>query len=89
MIVTETWLTKDDTIWLEACDLNKDTYRIQSAHHQNGRGGGLALIHRSTSNAKLIAKGQTRSFKYATWLLTMKKNNITVTGIYHPPPKTQ
>ena len=22
-----------------------------------------------------------------TWLLTMKKNNITVTGIYHPPPK--
>ena len=87
MIVTGTWLTKDDTIWLEACDLNKDTYRIQSAHHQNGRGGGLALIHRSTSNAKLIAKGKTRSFKYATWLLTMKKNNITVTGIYHQPPK--
>ena len=87
MIVTETWLTKDDTIWLEACDLNKHTYRIQSAHHQNGRGGGLALIHRSTSNAKLIAQGQTRSFEYATWLLTMKKNNITVTGIYHPPPK--
>ena len=80
-------LTKDDTIWLEACDLNKDTYRIQSAHHQNGRGGGLALIHRSTSNAKLIAQGQTRSFEYATWQLTMKKNNITVTGIYHPPPK--
>ena len=86
MIVTETWLTKDDTIWLEACDLNKDTYRIQSAHHQNGRGGGLALIHRSTCNTKLIAQGQTRSFEYATWQLTTKKNNITVTGIYHPPP---
>ena len=65
MIVTETWLTKDDTIWLEACDLNKDTYRIQSAHCQNGRGGGLALIHRSISDAKL-ARGQTRSFGYAT-----------------------
>ena len=89
MIVTETWLMKDDTIWLEACDLNKDTYGIQSAHHQNGRGGGLALIHRSTSNTKLISQGQTRSFKYATWQLTTKKNNITVTGIYHPPPKTQ
>ena len=83
----ETWLMKDDTIWLEACDLNKDTYRIQSAHHQNGRGGGLALIHRSTSNTKLIAQGQTRSFEYATWQLTTKKNNITITGIYHPPPK--
>ena len=87
MIVTETWLTKDDTIWLEACDLNKDTYRIQSAHRQNGRGGGLALIHRSTNDTKLIAHGQTRSFKYATWQLTTKKNNITITGIYHPPPK--
>ena len=89
MVVTETWLTKDDTIWLDACDLNKDTYRIQSAHHQNGRGGGLALIYRSTSNAKLIAKGQTRSFEYATWLLVMKRKNITVTEIYHPPPKIQ
>ena len=87
MIVTETWLTKDDTIWLEACDLNKDTYRIHSAHRQNGRGGGLALIHRTTNNTKLIAHGQTRSFEYATWQLTTKKNNITITGIYHPPPK--
>ena len=87
MIVMETWLTKDDTIWLEACDLNKDTYRIQSAHHQNGRGGGLALIHRSKNDTKLIAHGQTRSFKYATWQLTTKKNNITITGIHHPPPK--
>ena len=34
-----------------------------------------------------VAKGQTRSFEYATWLLAMKKKNITVTGIYHPPPK--
>ena len=46
-----------------------------------------ALIHRSTSNVKLVAKGQTRSFEYATWLLVMKKKNITVTGIYHPSPK--
>ena len=36
MVVTETSLSKDDTVWLDACDFNKDTYRIQSAHHQNG-----------------------------------------------------
>ena len=36
MIVTETWLTKDDTVWLDSCNFNKDTYRIHSAHHQNG-----------------------------------------------------
>ena len=44
-------------------------------------------MHRSTSNTKLIAQGQTRSFEYVTWQLTTKKNNMTVTGIYHPPPK--
>ena len=74
-------MTKDDTVWLDVCDFNKNTYRIQSAHHQNGQGGGLALIHRSTSDVKPVARGQTRSFKYTTWLIVIKKKNITVTGI--------
>ena len=87
MLVTETWLTEDDTVWIDSCDFNKDTYRIQPAHHQTGKGGGLSLIHRSTSEVKLVAKGQTRSFEYATWSLTMRRKTITVTGIYHPPPK--
>ena len=39
MLVTETWLTKNDTVWLDSCDFNKDTYRIASAHHQTGKGG--------------------------------------------------
>ena len=34
-----------------------------------------------------MAKGQTRSFEYATWLLTMMRKTITITGIYHPPLK--
>ena len=87
MFVTETWLTIDDTVWLNPCDCNKDTYRIQSAHCLAGQGGGLALIHRSTSDVKLVAKGQTRSFEYATWLLMMMRKTIIITGIYHPPPK--
>ena len=88
MVVTETWLTKDDTVWLDSCDFNKDTYRIQSAHWQTGQGGGLALIHRFTSDVKLVAKGQARSFEYATWLLMVMRMTITITGIYHPPQKT-
>ena len=81
------WLTKDDTVCLDLCNFNKDTYRIESAHHQTGKGGGLALIHRSTSEVKLVAKGQARSFQYATWSLTMRRKAVTITGIYHPPPK--
>ena len=63
MVVTETWLTKDDTVWLDSCDFKKDTYRSQSAHCQTGQGGGLALRYRSTSDVKLVAKGQIRSFE--------------------------
>ena len=28
MLVTETWLTKDEIIWLDSCDFKKDTYWI-------------------------------------------------------------
>ena len=87
MLVTETWLTEDDTVWLDSCDFNKDTYRIQPAHHQTSKGGGLALIHRSTSEVMLVAIGQIRSFEHATWSLTISRKTITVTGICHPPPK--
>ena len=58
MLVTETWLTEDDTVCLDSCDFNKDTYRIESAHHQTGKGEGLALIHRLTSEVKLQPKAK-------------------------------
>ena len=87
MFVTETWLTQDDKVWLDSCDFNKNIYRIQPAHHQTSKGGGLTLIHRSTSEVRLVAKGQTRSSGYATWSLTMRRKTITVTGFYHPPSK--
>ena len=54
---------------------------------KNNKGGGLALIHRSTSDVKLVAKGQTRSCEYATWSLMVSKKTITITGIYHQPSK--
>ena len=44
-------------------------------------------IHRSTTDVKLVAKGQTRSFEYATWSLMVSKKTITIIGIYHPPAK--
>ena len=80
-------MTEDDTVWLDSCDFNKDTYRIESIHCQTGKGGVLALIHRSTNEVKLVAKGQTRFFEYATCSLRMRRKTITITGIYHPPPK--
>ena len=56
ILVTETWLTKDDIVWLDSCAFNKDTYGIELAYHQTCKGGVLALIHRPTSDVKLVER---------------------------------
>ena len=62
MLITETWLIKDDIIWLDSYDFNKDTYRTKSAYHPNWQ-------------------------RRRTCPLMVSKKTITITGIYHPPPK--
>jgi hypothetical protein len=42
-LLTETWLTDEDKIWIDGCDLNKDGYLIDAIHRQTRSGGGLAL----------------------------------------------
>ena len=37
----------------------------------------------------VIGKGQTPSFGYCTWELTVKSRRLMVTGIYHPPYSTR
>ena len=45
------------------------------------------LICKSSFDVKLVDKANTRSYEYATWKLSYKKKTVTLTGIYHPPPK--
>ena len=86
LVVTETWLTnkESDKNWLDAMDLNKDKTALYVHNRSNGRGGGLALMFKSCYKVKTPKKGNTSSFKYATWELMIKSRHITVTGIYHP-----
>ena len=84
-IVTETWLTKDDKIWLDCCDLSKNGYQIHSANRKNRRGGGLAIISTSNIKIKLLEKGEKTSFEYAVWKVNTNNASMTVLVIYHSP----
>ena len=55
------------------------------SNRQNSRGGGLALIYKTTQNLQVLRKGMTRSFEYAIWKLTVQSTSITISAVYHPP----
>ena len=55
-IVTETWLTEDDKVWLDCSDLSKNGYHIHSANRRNRRGGGLAIIATTNIKTKLLER---------------------------------
>ena len=84
-IVTETWLTDDDKVWLDCSDLSKNGYHIQSANRRNRRGGGLAIIATTNIKTKLLEKREKASFEYAVWKVNTNNASMTVLAIYHPP----
>ena len=49
-IVTETWLSDGDDIWISTSDFTKHNYNITVSNRQNRRGGDLALIYKTTQN---------------------------------------
>ena len=43
-ILTETWLSDNDEIWLKASDLNQHGYKTLHQNRPKCQGGGLAII---------------------------------------------
>ena len=84
-IVMETWLSEGDDIWISTSDFTKHNYNITVSNRQNRRGGGLALIYKTTQNLQVLKEGATRSFEYAIWKLTVQSTSITIIAVYHPP----
>ena len=83
-IVTETWLSDGDDIWISTSDFTKHNYNIAASNRQSRRGDGLALIYKTTQNIQVLEKGMARSFEYAIWKLTTQSTSITTITVYHP-----
>ena len=84
-LITETWITDQDQIWLDCCDFKQHSLNIDTSNRQQRKGGGLALISRSNIIVKHLRKSSTRSFEYAIWKIIQGSYNITILLIYHPP----
>ena len=84
-ILTETWLKNEDSIWLQACKLNKNGWKILSIHKEDRTGGSIALVYKSKYNSKTVRKGKTRSFEYGIWHISSANMNLSIAAIYHPP----
>ena len=84
-IVTETWLTENDKIWLNCCDLSKNSYQIHSANRKNRRGGGLAIISTTSIKIKFLEKGEKTSFEYAVWKVNTNNSSMKYLQFINPP----
>ena len=87
LALTETWLNDNPSFeqWLQSTPINRDPYKILTHNRQNRRGGGVALIVKSDFVTRLIESGDTGSFEYATWEVSIKRRSLTLTVLYHPP----
>ena len=86
-IVSETWLTEQDAVWLEGCELNKNGYKCNAVNREGRSGGGLAIVYKTQYRASQIVFLPTQTFEYEVWKLTLSDSEyIHLVGIYHPPP---
>ena len=86
LLLTETWLNDKHKQWKDCTILDKDGLSLSTADRVGRKGGGLALIHKTAYNTKLLDKGIRPTFEHATWELKTKKVTLAIHGIYHPPP---
>ena len=68
-IITETWLRDNDMdkIWIEACELNKNGYKLQVQNRGEGRGGGIGVVYRDNITVNKVDGGRHPLFEYAVW----------------------
>ena len=66
-IVTETWLNKDDQVWLQSSEFNKNGWKCHNFNRRGRWGGGLALIYCDRCQTKCQEQGATWSFEYGIW----------------------
>ena len=63
-ILTETWLSDNDEIWLNASDLNQNGYKTINQNRPKRRGGGLAIVCKSHLQVKHLDGGSRSTFEY-------------------------
>ena len=85
VIITETWLTNKDTLWVQANDLNNNSCVFHHHPHEGWKEGGVAIIHKKCITTDIVSKVDTSTFEFITIRTKNLKRQLTLTGMYHPP----
>ena len=90
-VITEMWLRDNDMdkIWIEACKLNKNGYKLQVQNRGEGRGGGIGVVNRDNITVNKVDGGRHTSFEYAVWSVKFTTVHLTLITFYHPPSTMQ
>ena len=85
-LVTETWLSTSDTIWMSGNCLTQSGFSLDAINRVNRQGGGIALITTSNIKPTSLPLKETKCFEYGAWKIKYKSHDMVLLGIYHPPP---
>ena len=86
LVISETWLKKEDEHWVATSSLATDEYRIQTINRQGEQGGGVALLHKNRYQVTRDHNApQLDLLEYGIWSTRVRNKILTIAGLYHPP----
>ena len=74
---------------MDACELNKNGYKLQVQNRGEGRGGGIGVVYRDNITVNKVDGGSHSSFEFAVWSVKFTTVHLSVITIYHPPSTMQ
>ena len=83
-ILTETWLTDADAMWVQGSELHRFNHRMDECHKRDKQGGGLALVTKPSLKVKRDAR-ITAEMEYAKWKVMSMNYFLNILGVYRPP----
>ena len=82
-VLTETWIKKDDLLMISK--LEAASFKYNGCTREDREGGGIAILYQGDLKIQPVKLGNTTSYEYGIWNLTIHGKMITIIGIYRPP----
>ena len=83
LVVTETWITPENSVMTDL--IAPDCYVTHSAPRRAGRGGGAAIVLKSSFNSILQPTTEFNTFEMCNLTIPFKPEPTSVIALYRPP----
>ena len=84
IIITETWLGKDDDEWVKQSCLTSNGYGIER-RDRGTRGGGIALLYKNQLSVTKQNDRVNDAYENGLWTIKTRNKEVTILAIYRPP----